>query len=103
MAMHAHRCMECIKTGKNTVWIHDDTCAGNIAAHKCPECGEVQWKKWMVEIGKLPPREMPKPNAERDTLVMWAIVFASIIIVALVSHFVLKPKAQKPGTGAPAA
>lgn len=43
--MHAHICQNCLKNGKNTIWVHSDDNAGDIAAHKCPECGVTEWKK----------------------------------------------------------
>jgi hypothetical protein len=52
--MHAHKCQACAAAGKEVVWIHPNTCRGNIAVHKCPACGKVEWKQDAVETGKLP-------------------------------------------------
>jgi hypothetical protein len=38
---HKHRCSKC---GKE--WEHDGaTCGGSIDAHKCPQCGSLQWDR----------------------------------------------------------
>src|SRR6266403_378325 len=52
--MHAHKCEACEKNGKEVVWVHPDICRGKVAAHKCPECGTVNWKQCKVESAKLP-------------------------------------------------
>lgn len=37
---HAHRCGDC-----GTIWRHSDAKRGNIAAHECPKCGELEWRQ----------------------------------------------------------
>ena len=51
--MHAHVCEACAKNGKNVMWMHAAE-KGNIDAHKCPECGTVQWKQSHVPVASLP-------------------------------------------------
>ena len=38
---HSHRCPH-----DGTVWNHSDDNEGNVAAHRCPECGRIQWDKY---------------------------------------------------------
>lgn len=37
---HKHRCSQ------GHVWEHSDALYGNAAAHTCPQCKEVVWRKW---------------------------------------------------------
>ena len=39
---HEHECDKCF-----TIWSHGDDMAGNEAAHRCPNCGHLQWWKRM--------------------------------------------------------
>jgi predicted nucleic acid-binding Zn-ribbon protein len=42
--MHEHECDRC-----HTVWAHGDESFNNEAAHRCPNCGTVQWNKRLGE------------------------------------------------------
>lgn len=37
---HAHLCFRC-----GTIWRHSDAKRGNLAAHSCPNCGELEWQQ----------------------------------------------------------
>jgi hypothetical protein len=80
--MHAHRCEKCNSSGIQTIWIHGDECAGQIAAHKCPKCGEIQWKKWLVPVGSLPAQ---KKDNDISLMFHFQDIFQilAIILVAL--------------------
>lgn len=39
------------------MWLHGNEKQGCLAAHKCPKCGGVMWKKWLVPV-----EEIPKQN-----------------------------------------
>jgi hypothetical protein len=97
--MHAHRCMACAAKGVSTVWVHGDDQRGVVAAHKCPTCGEVQWKKWMVEIGQLPGHATPQKKGNQD-LVLGYIVFAlGIAIMGYIAFLYVRAHlAEKKGT-----
>ena len=87
--MHAHKCMKCASNGVNTVWIHGDECKGVIQAHTCPKCGSVEWKKWMVEIGKLPHQMPQHASGKSNEILAWVAIFAIVAIVAVASYFQL--------------
>ena len=53
---HAHRCGKCLENGKQVVWVHGDDMKGVETAHKCPECGTVNWQQFLVEPHRLPPQ-----------------------------------------------
>jgi RecJ-like exonuclease len=81
--MHAHRCMACSDRGEESIWIHPDTCAGNVAKHKCPKCGQVEWKQFMMETAKLPQIVAnAKNNQSRLDMVIGYVLFA-VLLAAL--------------------
>jgi hypothetical protein len=84
VAMHAHRCEACARAGKEVVWIHPEADFGQVSAHKCPECGTVNWKQSKVDNAKLPaplPKNVSAANFE--TVLGYAIAF---LILALIGY-----------------
>jgi hypothetical protein len=92
--MHAHRCQHCLANGKQTVWIHGEDKAGLIAEHKCPECGEVQWKKYMVELGRLPNvrQAVANVNNDMDAILVYAVLALAIVFLAYYISRILNKK-----------
>lgn len=88
--MHAHRCMACLAKGVNTVWVHGDNLAGDVASHKCPACGEIQWKKWMVEIGQLPRRIVPQNQKDFNTMLGYVMLAVGVAIVGYVAFLYIR-------------
>jgi len=88
--MHAHRCMACLDKGVNTVWIHGDNEAGVVGAHKCPTCGEVQWKKWMVEVGQLPRHAPPQVAKNFDAMLGYILLAVSVAIVGYIAFLYVR-------------
>ncbi len=84
IGMHAHRCEICATNGKQVVWVHPDTGAGDIAAHRCPQCGNIEWKKFLVEPGRLPQVANGQPIQINNNALLGYIVLA--ICVALVFY-----------------
>jgi len=87
--MHAHRCMACSKNGIDTVWIHGDNRAGDVAAHKCPKCGEIQWKKWMVEIGQLP-RVQAQAKRNYEALLGYLVLAVSVALLGYLAFIYVR-------------
>lgn len=72
--VHAHRCEKCAASGKEVYWIHKDDCKGALQAHKCPECGTVEWRKALIEPARLPkPPEAAQANGF-DTFLYYAVI-----------------------------
>lgn len=82
--MHAHKCQACEKSGKEVIWIHPDICRGKVAAHKCPECGTINWKQCRVESAKLPQVQRGAQNGVSLEVVLGYIMLA--IGLALVGY-----------------
>jgi hypothetical protein len=51
---HAHYCAFCASQGVETIWAHGNENAGNLAGHRCPRCGHVEWVKTAIQSGALP-------------------------------------------------
>ena len=77
--MHAHKCEECAAKGKEVIWIHPDSDRGQVAAHRCPECGALNWKQHQVENGKLP-QPLPK-NETVQRGVNWDMVLGYTVLL----------------------
>jgi hypothetical protein len=77
--MHAHRCEACAKAGKEVVWIHPEQDFGQVAAHKCPECGTVNWKVSKIDNAKLPP-PLPKNQSSIDFNTVLGYVLLLILL-----------------------
>lgn len=91
--MHAHRCEACAANGKQTVWIHSDDCLGVLAAHKCPECGTVQWRKWMVEPGKLPQAtNAVTPVITFEAILGYLLLFAGLALLGYGAYLYIKDR-----------
>lgn len=88
--MHAHRCMACADKGKNVVWIHGDDQAGVVQAHKCPQCGEVQWKKWLIEPGRLPQVTNAHGQINFDTVLGYIMLAVGIAILGYTAFIYVK-------------
>lgn len=79
--VHTHVCMHCAKQKKNTVWVHGDDNAGVIGLHTCPECGHIEWRKFIVEPGKLPQLASAK-KANYDMLLGYIVLAVGIALLA---------------------
>jgi hypothetical protein len=79
--VHAHRCEACAKIGKDVIWIHPDTGVGDVMAHKCPECGTVEWKKFMVQVGALPHARNAGNEIGLDALIGYIVLAIGIALV----------------------
>lgn len=92
--VHAHRCENCAKNGMETVWLHGDEKGGDIAAHKCPQCGTVEWKKFLVRPSKLPSQVQQAASAITSETILGyvAILVGIILLVALVSSLFREEK-----------
>ena len=42
--LHQHKCPHC-----EVIWEHGANCAGAKKAHRCPECGTLEWQKYYPE------------------------------------------------------
>jgi hypothetical protein len=96
--MHAHRCQQCASNGKSVVWIHPDICRGIVAAHKCPECGNVEWKQDAIESAKLPqpPQVQTAQGINLETVLGYILLFVGLALVGYgVYQYVSDRQAKK--------
>lgn len=96
--MHTHRCEECAKNGKEVIWIHPDGDAGHIAAHKCPECGTVNWKQCKIENAKLPkPQERIAPVHAIDlqSLLGYIMLAVGLALLGYAAYVYVKERKNK--------
>jgi hypothetical protein len=95
--MHAHRCEACAKSGKEVVWIHPEADFNQVAAHKCPECGTVNWKVSKVDSGKLPP---PLPRNEKkfdiETVLGYVLLFIGLALLGYGAYLYIKDRKKAP-------
>lgn len=80
--MHAHKCQACATLGKEVIWIHPNTCRGNIAVHKCPQCGKVEWKQDAVETGKLPQHQQAVQQGVDFNAILGYVLVLAILAMA---------------------
>jgi|ERR1700719_3526214 len=94
---HAHKCMACEKSGKDVTWIHPNTCAGNVQAHRCPECGEVQWKQCKVESAKLPQMQQQNHAHQIDlySILVWILLLGTLAFLAYSAYGIIQEKRGK--------
>lgn len=100
--MHAHRCEECAKNGKEVVWIHPDSDRGQIAAHKCPECGTVNWKQSNFDNGKLPqpqPRNAVTEKISAETILGYAILLLGLALIGYGAYLYIQQRREKKEAG----
>jgi predicted RNA-binding Zn-ribbon protein involved in translation (DUF1610 family) len=88
--MHAHKCQACAKAGKEVVWIHPDTCRGNIAVHTCPECGKVEWKQDRIESGKLPQPAIAQPGINLETVLGYIVLAVAVAAIGYAAFLYVK-------------
>jgi hypothetical protein len=92
--LHAHKCVACEKAGKETVWLHDNEKAGDVAAHKCPVCGSIEWRKHSVETKKTEGQarewaQVPAQQQISSIEMFMYTVLNQLVFVALVTISVL--------------
>ena len=86
---HAHICEACHSKGKQVIWIHGDDLKGVEEAHKCPACGTVNWKKFMVEVGSLPNMHGGAQTQQIDLQrILFTVCFVVITIAMLYVAFI---------------
>lgn len=90
--IHAHRCEACAAKGKQVFWIHGDTCKGVLQAHKCPECGTVEWKKALIEPGRLPQTKKQESVFNADMLLGYIVLFAGLTLLGYGVYLYCKKK-----------
>lgn len=92
--VHAHRCEACLKSGKQVYWIHSDDCKGVLQAHKCPECGAVEWRKALIEPAKMPQKpQAPQPN-KVDEILGYAVLLIAVAMLGYVAYLYYQKKMQ---------
>lgn len=89
--MHAHRCEACAKNGKEVVWIHPEADFGQVSAHRCPECGTVNWKQSKLDNAKLPP-PLPKnkSSVSMDTILGYTVLLIAIALLGYGAYYYVK-------------
>lgn len=93
--VHAHKCQVCAKQGKNVFWIHSDDCKGIVQAHKCPECGTVEWKKALIEPARMPQKpQAPQPN-QLDTILGYVVILIAVAMIGYAAYLYVQKK-KKP-------
>jgi formate dehydrogenase maturation protein FdhE len=91
-AVHAHRCENCAKNGTETVWMHGDEKAADIAAHSCPKCGTVEWKKYLVRPARFPQAVQQKASAiNLDKLLEYVAILVAVILVIKIVQWLAEP------------
>lgn len=93
-AIHAHRCEACAANGKQVFWIHGDSCKGILQAHKCPECGTVEWKKALIEPGRLPQPKKQESGFNADILLGYIVLLAGLALIGYGIYFYLSKRKQ---------
>lgn len=93
--LHAHRCQACLKQGKNVFWIHSDTCKGVVQAHKCPECGTVEWKKALIEPAQMPQKPQPAQPNQLDAILGYVVLFIAVAMLGYAVYLYVEKK-RKP-------
>ena len=89
--MHAHRCQVCADKGENVVWIHGEQCRGVVQSHKCPKCGNTEWKKWLVEVGQLPQQHVPCATAHTiDMFLGYSVILIAVAAIAYSVYLYVK-------------
>jgi len=88
--MHAHKCQACAANGDETIWIHPDTCRGNIAVHTCPKCGKVEWKQDAVESAKLPQVQTAQPGVNLDVLLGYIVLAFGLALLGYGAYLYVK-------------
>jgi phage FluMu protein Com len=102
--MHAHRCEACAKAGKEVVWIHPEADFGQVSAHKCPQCGTVNWKQSKIDNAKLPPPLPKNQGVPVETIIGYVLLFISIVLLSYGAYIYIKDRknvAHLPATGQP--
>jgi len=94
--MHTHKCEACAKQGKEVIWVHPDADRGQVAAHRCPECGTVNWKQCVVENGKLPQPQAPnKQNAALETVLGYILLFIGLALIGYGAYLYIKDRRER--------
>lgn len=83
LKMHAHRCEACAAKGKDVVWIHPDADFAQLSAHKCPECGTVNWKQSKLDNERLPqPQPRNATGVKLETVLGYVLLFVALGVIA---------------------
>lgn len=89
--VHAHRCEACAAKGEEVIWIHTETCKGVLQAHKCPKCGEVEWKQFLVQAQpKHEHHALPADAISFDALLGYCVVIVGVALLVYVAVFYVK-------------
>lgn len=106
--VHAHRCEACQKAGKDVFWIHSDDCAMNkndspeeklrkTQAHKCPECGTVNWKKALIEPARMPQRPQAVQANQVDTILGYVVLLIAVAMICYAGYLYYQKKMKATG------
>jgi|SRR5882724_8839202 len=95
VGVHAHRCEVCAANGKQVIWVHSDNGAGDVSLHKCPQCGKIEWKKFLVEPGQLPRVRNANNEIDFNTLLGYVLLAVGIALVCYCSFLYVKKLREK--------
>jgi hypothetical protein len=93
---HTHKCEACAKSGKEVIWVHLDADRGQVAAHKCPECGTVNWKQCVLENAKLPqPQPRNNQGTNFETVLGYVLLFVGFALLGYGAFLYIKDWREK--------
>lgn len=96
--MHAHKCEACAKNGEEVIWIHPDTCRGQVHAHTCPKCGKVEWKQCRVESAKLPQVQTVQHGPSNlETMLGYIVLAVGLAMLAYSAYVFITEKRKAKG------
>jgi hypothetical protein len=84
---HLHRCQNC-----GTVWGHGNMMAGDIEAHKCPNCGAEGKENWRIyrgggsPVAQFPPHQaQPESSWTLFSVLNWIMLVGTLVFVGIVA------------------
>jgi len=90
LKMHSHRCEACAAKGKEVVWIHPEADFAQVSAHRCPECGTINWKQSAMDNAKIP-QPLPRNQSNKlDTVLGYSVLAVALILLAYLAYVYLQ-------------